>query len=145
MEIYIWIDVGAMSIISQSVLALLQALTYERASDICIYKIFYSPRYAYTMTTEVDMETDNGNTYGKLLKGLSQQQVTQNFVAIFGQFVLLLLATVVLEAEDDWVVRRDERSVSDGVDDVFEKDIGAHGFAMRNYRFLVLSLAIPAV
>lgn len=84
-------------------------------------------------------------THGKFFERLLEKQVSQNFVAVLRQFVLLLLAAVVFEAKNNRIFRCDERSVSNCVNNISEENVRAHSFAVCNYRFLVLSFAIPTI
>lgn len=92
-----------------------------------------------------EIETTKYNTHWIVFERFLEKQIAQNFVAVFGQFVLLLLAAMVLEAKNDRIFRRDERCVPHRVNHVLEENVGAHSFAMRNYRLLVLPFAIPTI
>ncbi|KAI8431912.1 hypothetical protein MSG28_004463 [Choristoneura fumiferana] len=59
--------------------------------------------------------------------------------------VLLGFAAVVLEGQYDGVVRGDEGGVAEGVDDVFEEDVGAHRHAVGYDRLFIFAFAVPAV
>lgn len=52
---------------------------------------------------------------------------------------------MILETENQRIVRSDERGVSYGIDHILEEDIGAHGFAMSYDGFLVLAFAVPTI
>lgn len=52
---------------------------------------------------------------------------------------------MILEGEDQRQVRGDEGAVSNGVNDVFEGDFGAHGPAVRDDGFVIGVFAVPAV
>lgn len=92
-----------------------------------------------------EIKTTKCNTHWIVFERFLEKQIAQNFVAVFSQFVLLLLAAMVLEAKNDRIFRRDERCVPHRVNHVLEENVGAHSFAMRNYRLLVLPFAIPTI
>ena len=52
---------------------------------------------------------------------------------------------MVLEGENDGVVRGDKGTVSDGNDGVFEEDVCAHGLAVGDDGLFILSFAVPTV
>jgi len=84
-------------------------------------------------------------TYGIVFERLLQQEVTQYFVTVLGQLVLLLLAAVILETEDHRILGRYEGCVSNRIYDILEYDISAHSFAVSDYWLLVFPLTIPAI
>ena len=55
-------------------------------------------------------------------QGFFQQQVSENLITVFGHFVLLVPAAVVLEREDERVLGRDERAVADRVDHILQTE-----------------------
>jgi len=96
----------------------------------------------YSMSRQIRISC---RTYGIVLERLLQQEITQYFVTVLGQLVLLLLAAVILEAEDHRILGRYEGRVSNRVYDILEYDVSAHGFAVSDYWLLVFPLAIPAI
>ena len=57
-------------------------------------------------------------------QGFFQQKVSENLITVFGHFVLLVPAAVVLEREDERVLGRDERAVADRVDHILQTGSG---------------------
>ena len=63
-------------------------------------------------------------------KKILEQHVSQDLIKILGHLELLTYAAMILEGEDDGVFRADKGAVPDGVHDVLEHDVSAHGVAM---------------
>ena len=81
----------------------------------------------------------------EVLQRLLQQHLSEDLVAVLGHLVLLVPAAVVLEGEDDRVVGRDKGAVPDGVDDVLEGNVGAHGLPVGDDGLVVRVVPVPAV
>ncbi len=70
-------------------------------------------------------------------------RTSEDLLELPGHDLLLGNVAVLLEGEDDWILRRHKGVVSDALDDVIEPDLGGEGVAVVNDGVVVRT--IPAV
>lgn len=83
-------------------------------------------------------------TYGIIINGLRQEEVAKYLFTVFGQFELLQFGTMIFEGENNRIITGDKGCISNGVDHLFEIDIGTHGLAMRDDGLSIV-LAVPTI